>query len=59
MVRELLARNRQLEARIAPLPPPYFWNFGNRRPDGVNYLPTRDAIDCVIEFLRLQGREYP
>ena len=44
---------------LAPLPPPYFWNFGTRRPDGVNYLPARDAIDCVIALLRLQGREYP
>ena len=44
---------------LAALPPPYFWNFGPRRPPGVNYQPARDAIDCVVELLRLQGREYP
>src|ERR1043165_3717338 len=30
----------------AAVPPEYFWNFGTRRPFGVNYLPARDAIDC-------------
>lgn len=44
---------------LAPLPPAYFWNFGTRRPHGVNYLAERDAIDCVIALLQLQGREYP
>jgi hypothetical protein len=43
----------------APLPPVYFWNFGTRRPDGVNYLLARDAIDCVVALLRQQGRQYP
>lgn len=42
-----------------PLPPDYFWNFGSRRPAGVNYLPDRDAIDLVVALLRLQGRRYP
>jgi hypothetical protein len=42
-----------------PLPPDYFWDFGARRPAGVNYLPDRDAIETVIMVLRMQGRQYP
>lgn len=42
-----------------PAPADYFWNFGTRRPEGVHYLPDRDAIDLVVELLRQQGRSYP
>lgn len=42
-----------------PLPPAYFWDFGTRRPAGVNYLPAREAIDLVVTVLRRQGRAYP
>jgi hypothetical protein len=42
-----------------PLPPTYFWDFGTRRPTGVNYLPDREAIDLVVALLRRQGRNYP
>jgi hypothetical protein len=43
----------------APLPPAYFWSLGTHRPAEVNYVPARDAIDCVIALLRRQGRQYP
>lgn len=42
-----------------PLPPEYFWDFGTRRPPGVNYLADRDAISLAVALLRRQGRTYP
>ncbi|MFO0824963.1 MAG: hypothetical protein U0792_17890 [Gemmataceae bacterium] len=47
------------EAWNALLPPDYLWTFVSRLPDGVRYIPDRDAIDLAIAILRLQDREYP
>jgi len=35
--------------------------YGTRHeaPDGVNYLPDREAIDCAIALLHQSGRRYP
>lgn len=44
---------------LALPPPEYVWTFGNRLPEGVRYVASREAIDCVIAILYQQGRDYP
>lgn len=44
---------------LAPMPPEYLWTFGARLPEGVRYVASREAIECVIAILRRQSRQYP
>jgi hypothetical protein len=43
---------------LAPAPPEYPWTFGTRLPEGVKYIADKEAIETVIEILRLQDRPY-
>lgn len=44
---------------LAAKPPEFFWCIGSRRPSGVNYGPSRMAIEVVATLLNHQGRDYP